>query len=413
MSTNPPLRPAAGSALVTSRNVARLALVGWGLAVAFVTMFPGARTPPLTLGEFICFACDERGTVDVLLNWLLFVPGGVLAARLWGGRRATLFAVAATCLIETLQIGIPGRDPALQDLVANSLGGWTGAKLLAHGLSSRARVGCAALIALLWLAPTILMQPAVVGETLYGLRTPALGGMERFAGQVLNARLGSVEIQTGRVDDSDEVKALLRADAPIEVVSTLDRLPVRFAPLFMISTDDQVGLVTVGAIGDDVLVSTHTVGAALKFATPYRRLRGALSDRGPGDTVTIDYRGGDGSGCLAVSSRTSCTTAPTNADGWAHFLHIQQLTPRAHGALRALWTALLGGSLGLLLGLPRGTVAGIAVGGAGYAAATAIPVLTPHLGFAAALSLAATLGGFLAPRFHGAWRRFIEHRIPG
>jgi len=78
-----------------------------------------------------CLTCDFRWLADGVLNVALFVPLGLAA-----GWRATSFwrvAVAGALLstaIEVLQMMVPGRDPSLRDIVANTTGAALGAALI-------------------------------------------------------------------------------------------------------------------------------------------------------------------------------------------------------------------------------------------------------------------------------------------
>ena len=134
-------------------------LLGWAAVVAVLTLVPAGYTPPLTWSSFLCIGCGWRHVADIILNWLLFMPGGLLLARLIPGRTAVVIALVMTVAIETLQVGIPGRDPALQDLVFNTLGTVSGIQVARVGFGPRARLLLMAAVATAWLAPPVLLVP--------------------------------------------------------------------------------------------------------------------------------------------------------------------------------------------------------------------------------------------------------------
>jgi VanZ like protein len=94
--------------------------------ILVVTLWP--ERPAVAPAFNWCIGCGELGALDVLNNIALFVPLGVVL-RLRGSSlaRALIVSAALSTAIEILQLVIvPGRDPSLSDIVANSLGGALG-----------------------------------------------------------------------------------------------------------------------------------------------------------------------------------------------------------------------------------------------------------------------------------------------
>jgi hypothetical protein len=121
------------------------------LAVLAAVLVPQAgRDYPVTW----CIAGGERAGSDAVRNLLLFVPLGMAAAGWF--RRPVLAAIACAALslaVETAQIRIPGRDPALGDFIFNSIGGAIGVALaraawlhLSDRRAGRLALGWAALV---------------------------------------------------------------------------------------------------------------------------------------------------------------------------------------------------------------------------------------------------------------------------
>lgn len=162
--------------------------LAWGFAVAALTLTPtpeAARAADRT--PWSCVVCGSAGIVDVFQNLLLFLPLGVTLRRLgWRPGRALLSCAASSLVIEVLQaILIAGRDPALGDLMANSLGGAVGfglggpalAAMMRPTRSSATRIALAvaALWALVtsltpWLLSPVPLPMGVALDTLTGTR---------------------------------------------------------------------------------------------------------------------------------------------------------------------------------------------------------------------------------------------------
>jgi glycopeptide antibiotics resistance protein len=114
-------------------------LTGGYLAfVAWLTLTPGADAGRVTsLARRALEAFHQQGlleSIDIvrlefLANIAMFVPVGVFLLLLFGSRLwwlALTASVLLTGLIETAQMGIPGRVPDGRDLVANTLGALIG-----------------------------------------------------------------------------------------------------------------------------------------------------------------------------------------------------------------------------------------------------------------------------------------------
>jgi len=68
-------------------------LVAWLAVTALLTLSPDRYTPPLTLESFLCVACGWSGTADIIVNWMMFLPGGALMTMVFAGKRAVVLAV--------------------------------------------------------------------------------------------------------------------------------------------------------------------------------------------------------------------------------------------------------------------------------------------------------------------------------
>ena len=159
-----------------------------------------------------CLFCGQRGAIDALLNVLLFVPLGA-GLRMAGlrFRTAVLASLAATILVEVLQVGaVPGRDASTGDIVWNTAGGALGAWLAGRWRAwlaplpadaERLARGAALLLPLFVLAGGVLLLPADPGEGRYFSQwRPPDAHSSAQHGIVVDAHWNGVPIPNGELD---------------------------------------------------------------------------------------------------------------------------------------------------------------------------------------------------------------------
>ena len=106
------------------------AVLGMVLVIGLLTLWPSPSQAPLSAATpFFCFPCGPSGTSDLIRNISFFIPLGILLGLRGASVRTALgVSLAITCSVEFLQFAvIPGRDAAMADIVANTLGGVIGA----------------------------------------------------------------------------------------------------------------------------------------------------------------------------------------------------------------------------------------------------------------------------------------------
>ena len=155
----------------------------------------------------LCIACGPRGLADALLNLVLFLPLGFALAGIVRKLPALLLGSLLSLVIEVAQLGIPGRDSSLSDLLFNTVGTAVGVLIWAKRdlLLARNSRACAMLTAaglilttVVMLATAWLLQPvgavsiARVGDDLllrftsrastYGLDQPEYWSRGAFRG---------------------------------------------------------------------------------------------------------------------------------------------------------------------------------------------------------------------------------------
>lgn len=376
-------------ALREHRVGSRLA-TGGILLIAALTLMPtpeeagrAAATPAY------CILCGDTGSVDFLLNILLFVPLGLglrLAGISW--RRTLLLAALLSCGIELLQMKvIAGRDASLGDVLANSAGGGLGALLGAEwrhlvlptgGLARRLAVGCALLLIALWCGTAWALGPDLprAGQW-FGASAPKLENFDQFLGEPLVVTAGRELLPTGPLSDQGRMSATLGAEPVMAFRAVLAGATRGLAPIGLIVDDEEGDVLLLGQDRSDLAFEVRMRATRLKLRNPRVTLRDGLAEV-PGDTV--EAQGTVRHGAFELTSRNGDRVRvrhlPLSASwGWDLVVPWEPvLGPGVH-ALTALWVAglvallgywsLLGGGFTVAI-LPVTT--GILLGGVPWAA---------------------------------------------
>jgi len=337
----------------------RIAFAGLTL-IAALTLLPEpeeaarAAATPVT-----CILCGDLGTVDFLLNVLLFIPLGaglLLAGFSW--RRTVVLAGILTCLIELLQMGvIAGRDASLGDVLANTLGGALGALLAAawrgfvFPTERRARrLALAYALGLLWVwaGTAWALGPALPqGVRWYGAWAPEFDNFERFAGTPLLVTAGGEPLLPGPALDQRRLDDAVTANPSLAFRAVLAGPTRGLAPIGVIVDEWHRDVIFIGQDATDLSFGVRMRAAILKLRNPMAVLHRGLS-ASPGDTVEADGALRDGTFELSArdGGRLVTLRLPLSASwGWS------LVTPWAAGygqemtLLTALW---VGGLVGVL-----------------------------------------------------------------
>lgn len=326
---------------------AALLILAFG-AILWLTLKPiPAQAEATELTPWICLVCGTQGSADVLLNIALFVPLGAALACLGMGRvGALLVGAALSVAIELSQATlIAGRDPALGDVLANSLGSLVGASLAMLGprlwrpsVSGARRLALAAGLA--WLAMLMatawLVLPAPAPDPPVVLVAPDRPLVEAFAGRVLGVTVDSQPLRLGA-----------------RVVT--GALTERAAPLVELTWPDSTVWARLAQLGQKGTFAVRLNATRLRLMTPEVRVHRAIPMAG---SIAAEFRGMLDGGVMtaevAVADSTHVQTrALTPGLGWALLLPFNY--PLDHmGALpSAVWLALTLLPFGFWLGRSR------------------------------------------------------------
>lgn len=200
-------------------TLARWLAVASLAAIGLATLKPQATASDL---GHLCFICGEYGTVDAILNVLLFAPLGIALARS-GMRPHTAILAGGLCsmLIEVAQLFVvPGRHANVGDVAMNTLGTAVGFALGVAGrrpLMPHAKLASRLLAA--WIGLWVTMQflsgysfMAVLPEPPYyrHFNRPPAQGRDAFPGVVLSASLDGEPLAAPLLDNAQRLKTLLQ-----------------------------------------------------------------------------------------------------------------------------------------------------------------------------------------------------------
>lgn len=383
-------------------------------AIAIATLTPVTGSPEKT--PLLCVLCGERGLADAILNVALFMPAGWAAARLIDRRIPVVaggFMLSVT--IEVVQAMIGGRDPALGDILFNTMGTGVGAVL--GGLRRAPGSGPAWALSLLVISvpatTAFLFQPAPPESEWYGQWTADLGHLHPYDGRVVSARLGPAPVPPGRLPA--KVHQMLRLGAPLRVEMEAGPAPRAISPVLSIYDDAQREVVLLGVDQSHVVLRYRVRAAAVKLGQPDLRLFDAMRSVGTGDRVYLeaDLSGGV---CLRRGPVSRCGLAPPSGRGWALLYFFDDAGPAVRAGLDLVWVA----GLAVLLGLVWSNPSHAAAWGAVLATGLVVGDLSLGLGTPALAPLAGVLLGtaagvrlrWVALDRRGRWPVLRPHSLP-
>lgn len=268
-------------------------------AILAVTLLPTGTAPPL---PFSVFAIGRRNMGDAILNFCLFIPLGIAFG--WNGRTALsagIFGLLTATVIELLQMMIPGRDPALSDIVLNTAG------TLAGAVFSRRRQA--------WLRPTANTSATLTAAALC------------FSALIMAFTAYLLFPISGTPSGGSSYLAL---------PSSPGDGPGDLRPLISMQLPSAREPVVVARSGNDLLLRYPSRGAAYGFDQPEYWSVGAFDRRAAGERLAVTVSREAAHWDIALGPERT-RLGPTVGRGWAALAYPDAIGRRWATLLDGLW----------------------------------------------------------------------------
>ena len=281
------------------------------LMAAGVLVILAITLSPIQPGYFkpfaVCVACTRRWVADGVLNVWLFVPFGFIVG--WSAqsfRKAIIWSVALSIVIEGAQMFMPGRASALNDIIFNSIGG-------AVGGATAVRPGR-------WLFPEGKASLLFFASSLIAAACLAIATVILLS--PLESRLipRSIEmrISAAPISCPDEIVAIEDVEVPA--------IEERFY---------------FGRAGGDFLVRYPTIGSAHGFDQPEYWLRRGVTAAAVADSTSVSLKRERSHWILAVGDAVPVSLGPTIGQGWTLLAYPESIGRRWGSFVNFVWTAAL------------------------------------------------------------------------
>ncbi|HWC72385.1 MAG TPA: VanZ family protein [Gemmatimonadales bacterium] len=340
---------------------AGVALSTLGILVA--TLQPSGTT--LAPGWSFDLSSGESAIADLIANLLLFIPLGACLV-LAGVRplRAILLGAALSFSVEFSQQWIPGRDPSVGDVIANTTSTAIGVALVLalpralHATPQQSgwqALGIAIAAIVVWSITGILTRPIFPPAPYWDVWTPNWDHWGLYRGKVLGARLDGIKLSQSIVDTADPHSAppdlLLKTGQSLQVTAVWPaRPPHRKSPLVALLDRDTTKVLILAADGTDLMVRYYSQAIALRMEQPASRWRHALARLAPQDTFLVQTWRGERGICLSVNSERSCGYGHTIGEGWELIYYPEHFPAWLYALLDMTWIA------GWVVGIGYGTL---------------------------------------------------------
>ena len=294
------------------------------LAIAIATLHSSGG---ITRGWSFYLTSGDAALGELIANLILFIPLGV-SLTLAGARPQRVVAAGAllSFTVEFLQQWIPGRDPSVGDIVANSISTALGvllvvaAPLWLHVSPRRsawqARL-TAALAVFVWYGTGLLVRQDFPPGPYHIVPTPRIHSLANYEGKVLEVTPGF---------ESVEVRAVAPATPPGRTSPLLAGLARNDEPVLVLAVDDH-----------DLTLGYDMPALHWTLEQPPLRLHNGMTQVAPNDTFTVATWHDSTNICLRVNATTRCHLGYTIGDGWKLIYSPEGWAPWLLGVINTLW----------------------------------------------------------------------------
>lgn len=354
-----------------SRIAAVFFVVALG-AILVATLVSGPTSPTQSPVEWPdCLLCSDTIAADAIVNILLYAPLGSAAALVgWSWRRTLVLALLLSGGVEVAQGAIPGRHASLLDVGFNALGVLLGVALARSSkwwlrpraaVAQHLRAAWTAVVLAVFFLTAALLRPAIPPSSYSVQWTPALSGLATYQGHVLEASLGRIRLPVGPVPDAQEVRALLRGTAPLQVRLVAGSPVPGLAPILEVARPDGWRVALLSADGEELLFMVRKWASVLRLHEPALRAQEALRREFAGDTIAIDViRDPAGHALIVDEAQWPGLGPPTLAMGWTLLLS-DRFPVWLRTPLSILWVAILVMPIGFWSRSGRSVLLGVVV----------------------------------------------------
>ncbi|MEX2375108.1 MAG: VanZ family protein [Dehalococcoidia bacterium] len=277
----------------------------------------------------LCILCGDRGGADLVLNVVLYMPLGLLAAQRIGVWRTLLLGVLLSMGVELIQLFLPGRFSTLGDVVANGSGALAGAFLyrvsamVGRGRRPGYAVGFSTALTAggLVLLGGWLIEPSPTDEVYWGQWTPDFGPGTRYTGTVLSARLNGRPLPSRRLPDSLTAGGVILDDWTLS--GTVEKgSPTRSVTSVLSIFDEKENeILYLGAYGEHLLLRERLRAQDWQLDRPELVAWDVLAPAEAGDTMRVSARRVGSDRCLTVDDREVCGLGLTPGRLWSLLLY--------------------------------------------------------------------------------------------
>ena len=297
------------------------------LGICVATLHSGFG--PIPPGWSFYLTTGDAALAELIANLILFIPLGV-ALTLAGVKPMRVITAGAVLsfTVEFLQQWIPGRDPSLGDIVANTNSTAFGVLLVVAApiwlfapprRSAWQALGTAIVALLVWYGTAAMVRQSFPPLPYSVVLTPHFQHADQYNGKVVDVRPGNARLDI----------TAIAGPAP----------PGSSSPLiaFIGQHDERVLVLAVDHTDLSLRYFMPAVRATLE--QPDLRLRGALRGVAPGDTFTAATWHDSTDICLRVNTTQRCGLGYTIGDGWKLIYYPASWAPWQLALINTLWLA--------------------------------------------------------------------------